>query len=101
MDKVKLLKRWNKNLNDWSFDLVLKGVYGPGRNRIAQLYAEFLHSVGVVHSLQFAINEGYSPSSQDSMATVVLFSNADRIDHVSDIEEIMRVAKKPEFRTCL
>ncbi|KAF0637581.1 hypothetical protein FPSE5266_08359 [Fusarium pseudograminearum] len=30
MDKVKLLKRWNKNLNDWSFDLVLKGVYGPG-----------------------------------------------------------------------
>ncbi|PTD07579.1 Protein CbxX, plasmid [Fusarium culmorum] len=89
MDKVNLLKRWNKNLNDWSFDLVLKGVYGP----------EFLYSVGVVHSRQFAINEGYSPSRQDSMATVVLFSNADRIDETSDIEKILRVAKKPEFRT--
>ncbi|CAG2002902.1 unnamed protein product [Fusarium graminearum] len=90
---------WNKNLNDWSFDIVLKGVYEPVRNRIAQLYAEFFHSVGVVHSRQFAINEGYSPSSQDSMATVVFFSNADKIDQESEIEEIMRVAKKPEFRT--
>ncbi|KAF5243341.1 hypothetical protein FAUST_2910 [Fusarium austroamericanum] len=99
MDKIIFLKSWNKNLNDWSFDIVLKGVYKPVRNRIAQLYAEFLHSVGVVHSRQFAINEGYSPSSQDSMATVVFFSNADKIDQESEIEEIMRVAKKPEFRT--
>ncbi|KAK6715262.1 hypothetical protein SNK04_006198 [Fusarium graminearum] len=33
------------------------------------------------------------------MATVVFFSNADKIDQESEIEEIMRVAKKPEFRT--
>ncbi|GKU15772.1 unnamed protein product, partial [Fusarium langsethiae] len=99
MDKVKVLKLWDKNLSDWSFDLVLKGNYGTRRNRIAQLYAEFLYSIGIVRNRNFAINDGYSPSEQDSMATVVFFSDADRIDRKSEIEEIMKVAKKPEFRT--
>ncbi|KIL85376.1 nfx1-type zinc finger-containing protein 1 protein [Fusarium avenaceum] len=99
MDKVKILKLWDKNLNDWGFDLVLEGNYGTSKNRIAQLYAEFLYSIGVVHNRKFAINWGYSPAEADSMATVVFFSDADRIDRKSKIEKIMKAAKKPEFRT--
>lgn len=37
MDKVKILKLWDKNLNDWGFDLVLEGNYGTSMSEPLKL----------------------------------------------------------------
>ncbi|KAI1057219.1 hypothetical protein LB507_002226 [Fusarium sp. FIESC RH6] len=99
LDKLSISKRWDKSLDEWSFDLVLHGKDGTGKRRIAQLYAEFLHSLGVVSTRKFTINENHFPSDEDAEASVIFFSRADGIDQPSEVTRILEVAEKSESRT--
>ncbi|KAF4992624.1 hypothetical protein FGRMN_7025 [Fusarium graminum] len=88
-DKVDISKRWNKPLKEWSFDLLLHGLDGTGKKRIAQIYAEYLHSLGVVSDRNFAIETSWSNEQLETDATLVFFSNADHIDRNDEILNIL------------
>ncbi|CAG7559687.1 unnamed protein product [Fusarium equiseti] len=96
LDKISISKRWGKSMDEWSFDLVLHGNDGTGKRRIAQIYAEFLHSVGVVSTRKFAINDSHWASDEDAEASVIFFSAADNIDRTSEVERILEVSEKSE-----
>ncbi|KAJ4118742.1 hypothetical protein NW768_010803 [Fusarium equiseti] len=98
LDKISISKRWGKSMDEWSFDLVLHGNDGTGKRRIAQLYAEFLHSVGVVSTRKFAINDSHWASDEDAEASVIFFSAADNIDRTSEVERILEISEKSESR---
>ncbi|KAF5678689.1 nfx1-type zinc finger-containing protein [Fusarium heterosporum] len=92
-DKVDISKRWNKPLSEWSFDLLLHGLDGTGKKRIAQIYAEYLHSLGVVPSRNFAIEFHGSNEEFKTDATLVFFSNADYIDRDFEILNILTASE--------
>ncbi|KAI1108453.1 P-loop containing nucleoside triphosphate hydrolase protein [Nemania sp. NC0429] len=71
-------RRWGEDVKGLDFDLVLHGKDGTGKRRIAQLYAEFLYSIGVVPRRRFKrITDGTIPSTDDG-STVIFFQNADQ-----------------------
>ncbi|KAM0351001.1 hypothetical protein ACHAPU_002779 [Fusarium lateritium] len=95
-DRVDIAKRWNKSLSEWSFDLVLRGGNGTGKRRIAQIYAEYLHSLGVVPDRNFAVESSYEHKQLETDATLVFFSNADAIDRTSEISSILTASQSTD-----
>ncbi|RGP72016.1 nfx1-type zinc finger-containing 1 [Fusarium longipes] len=89
-EKVTTLKRWNKNLSDWNFDLILEGRDGTGKRRIAQVYAEFLHSIGVVQDRNFVLEQNCSELAGGYKGTIVFVADASWIIAHPAFDRILR-----------
>ncbi|CAG9984232.1 unnamed protein product [Clonostachys byssicola] len=100
-DKVDAAKRWKEDVKSINLDLILHGNDGTGKRRIAWLYAEFLYSIGAVPRRSFERMSGYSIENETSEATVTFFDEADRIDQISDITNILEALKKRPDPTVL
>ncbi|KAL9567858.1 hypothetical protein ACKAV7_008161 [Fusarium commune] len=98
-EKVDIAKRWNKSMKDWTFDLLIHGKNGTGKNMIAQLYAEFLHSIGVVGKTKFAVENKWYKDKITPEVSIVFFWDADRIDRESEVDDILEATKASDSRT--
>ncbi|KAK8115636.1 hypothetical protein PG984_012138 [Apiospora sp. TS-2023a] len=120
--RVEAAKRWGEDVKSLKFDLILHGSDGTGKRRIAQLYAEFLHSIGAVPRRSFKCITGYSLPHKDDGSTarsisrvsrslytyqqsmriqVIFFQNADQIDRSQEIEDILKAVHRKQDRAFL
>ncbi|KAK7224940.1 hypothetical protein V2G26_012943 [Clonostachys chloroleuca] len=100
-DRVDVAKRWKEDMKSINLDLILHGNDGTGKRRIAWLYAEFLYSISAIPRRSFERMPGYSIEDETSEATVTFFDDADRIDQISDITNILEALKKRADPTVL
>ncbi|KAH7224184.1 hypothetical protein BKA60DRAFT_667905 [Fusarium oxysporum] len=100
-EKVDIAKRWNKSIKDWTFDLLIHGRNGTGKSMIAQVYAEFLHSIGVVDKKKFAVENKWYKDKITPEVSIVFFWDADRIDRESEVDDILEAIKGSNSRTVL
>ncbi|EXK38587.1 hypothetical protein FOMG_06152 [Fusarium oxysporum f. sp. melonis 26406] len=100
-EKVDTAKRWNRSIKDWTFDLLIHGRNGTGKNMIAQIYTEFLHSIGVVDKKKFAVENKWYKDKITLEASILCFWDADRIDRESEVDDILEAIKGSNSRTVL
>ncbi|EXL56018.1 hypothetical protein FOCG_03731 [Fusarium oxysporum f. sp. radicis-lycopersici 26381] len=100
-EKVDTAKRWNRSIKDWTFDLLIHGRNGTGKNMIAQIYTEFLHSIGVVDKKKFAVENKWYKDKITPKASILFFWDADRIDRESEVDDLLEAIKGSNSRTVL
>ncbi|KAJ4127593.1 hypothetical protein BFJ63_vAg16761 [Fusarium oxysporum f. sp. narcissi] len=100
-EKVDTAKRWNRSIKDWTFDLLIHGRNGTGKNMIAQIYTEFLHSIGVVGKKKFAVENKWYKDKITPEASILFFWDADRIDRESEVDDLLEAIKGSNSRTVL
>ncbi|KAG6982681.1 Protein CfxQ-like protein [Fusarium oxysporum f. sp. conglutinans] len=100
-EKVDTAKRWNRSIKDWTFDLLIHGRNGTGKNMIAQIYTEFLHSIGVVDKKKFAVENKWYKNKITPEVSILFFWDADRIDRESEVDDILEAIKGSNSRTVL
>ncbi|RKK82176.1 hypothetical protein BFJ71_g15360 [Fusarium oxysporum] len=100
-ERVDTAKRWNRSIKDWTFDLLIHGRNGTGKNMIAQIYTEFLHSIGVVDKKKFPVENKWYKDKITPEASILFFWDADRIDRESEVDDILEAIKGSNSRTVL
>ncbi|WKT45181.1 CbxX/CfxQ [Fusarium oxysporum f. sp. vasinfectum] len=100
-EKVDTAKRWNRSIKDWTFDLLIHGRNETGKNMIAQIYTEFLHSIGVVDKKKFAVENKWYKDKITPEVSILFFWDADRIDRESEVDDILEAKKGLNSRTVL
>ncbi|KAF4452058.1 nfx1-type zinc finger-containing protein 1 protein [Fusarium austroafricanum] len=92
-ERVEIAKRWKEDMRNIKLDMVLHGDDGTGKRRIAQLYAEFLYSIGAVCRQNFRQEEKQFITEEDEEehATVIFFPNAEWFDTTDDMEKTMEI----------
>ncbi|SCO78254.1 uncharacterized protein FRV6_02467 [Fusarium oxysporum] len=68
---------------------------------IAQIYTEFLHSIGVVDKKKFAVENKWYKDKITPEVSIVFFWDADRIDRESEVDDILEAIKGLNSRTVL
>ncbi|CAH0057679.1 unnamed protein product [Clonostachys solani] len=92
--RMDMAKRWKVDVEEPKADLILYGNDGTGKRRIAQIYAEFLYSIGAIAHRTFERNSGYSLEDNGSNATVTFFDQADKIDRTTEVPAILDIVEK-------
>ncbi|CAH0027765.1 unnamed protein product [Clonostachys rhizophaga] len=92
--RMDMAKRWKVDVEEPKADLILYGNDGTGKRRIAQIYAEFLYSIGAIAHRTFERNSGYSLEDNGSKATVTFFDQADKIDRTTEVPAILDIVEK-------
>ncbi|RKK45631.1 hypothetical protein BFJ67_g8653 [Fusarium oxysporum f. sp. cepae] len=68
---------------------------------IAQIYTEFLHSIGVVDKKKFAVENKWYKDKITPKASILFFWDADRIDRESEVDDLLEAIKGSNSRTVL
>ncbi|EXA44124.1 hypothetical protein FOVG_05627 [Fusarium oxysporum f. sp. pisi HDV247] len=68
---------------------------------IAQIYTEFLHSIGVVDKKKFAVENKWYKDKITPEVSILFSWDADRIDRESEVDDILEAIKGSNSRTVL
>ncbi|KAI1078946.1 P-loop containing nucleoside triphosphate hydrolase protein [Whalleya microplaca] len=93
-DRFDLARKWGEDISRLRFDLILHGNHGTGKKMIAQIYAEFLYSIGYAPRRSFRTTGTRELPDDWKDATVVFFSDADKIESPSDLDKILQKLNK-------